>query len=172
MPYSSKAVANYFLDKSFEEDIALSPMKLQKLVYYAQGWHLGVTGKPLMNEQIECWKYGPVCTSLFHHFKDFGSDPITRRACYIKVAKVGGKRGFKNVIPKLPTSIEGETFEVLDAVWNSYKRFSAVRLSNMTHAAGEPWAIVFNQYNGDPPRGTDIPMDLIRKHFETLVNNG
>jgi len=44
-------------------------MKLQKLVYYAHGWHLALNNEPLIDEQVECWQYGPVISSLFHEFK-------------------------------------------------------------------------------------------------------
>ncbi len=40
-------------------------MKLHKLLYYAAGWHLGFTGEPLFDEDIEAWQYGPVVPSIY-----------------------------------------------------------------------------------------------------------
>ena len=67
-------VADYFLSKTDEEagDV-ISNLKLQKLVYYAQGFTLAVTGKPLFNEEIEAWQHGPVVPDLYHKYKDHGA---------------------------------------------------------------------------------------------------
>jgi uncharacterized phage-associated protein len=43
----------------------METFKLQKLVYYAQGWTLGLTGRPLFPEPLEAWKKGPVSRALF-----------------------------------------------------------------------------------------------------------
>ena len=56
-------VANYFLSIPEYED--LTNLKLQKLVYYAQGIHLAIYGKPLFNEAIKAWEHGPVVPELY-----------------------------------------------------------------------------------------------------------
>lgn len=50
-------VAEYLLGH-FENGI--STMKLQKLLYLSQGWHLAITGSPLFAEEFEAWPSGPV----------------------------------------------------------------------------------------------------------------
>ena len=54
-------VAQYFLAKADEDagDL-MSNLKLQKLVYYAQGFALVLLEKPLFPERIEAWIHGPV----------------------------------------------------------------------------------------------------------------
>ena len=74
-PYRACAIANYFLERAEREPI--TQMKVQKLVYFAHGWHLGITQKPLINEQVEAWPYGPVIPSLYQDLKRWGADPIT-----------------------------------------------------------------------------------------------
>src|SRR5258708_10309168 len=61
-PYPAEAVANYFLEKSWEEGKSVDPLKIQKLVYFANGWHLGLYGSPLIDEEVRAWTYGPVIT--------------------------------------------------------------------------------------------------------------
>ena len=56
----------------------VSPMKLQKLVYFAHGWHLAIHNRPLVNEQVEAWKFGPVFSDLYHQIKSFGNEKIDR----------------------------------------------------------------------------------------------
>lgn len=77
------AVANYFLDKAREDGVDLSPMKLQKLIYFAHGWHLAIYGEPLIDESVEAWAWGPVISSIYHDFKKYGRDPITSPAVVV-----------------------------------------------------------------------------------------
>lgn len=169
MPYSSQAVANYFIDLGRRDSKPLSPLKLQKLVYFAHGWYLALTGEPLLNEQIEAWQYGPVVPSLFWDFREFGSESIDRPATTIEVGN-----GDFLVEVKTPR-IEDEVGDhepaksILNRVWDSYGQFTAVQLSNMTHKSGTPWSDVVTQHHFHPPRGTDIPGELIKSHFESLL---
>lgn len=57
-PYKAKAAANYCLDLAEEEGKRLDPMQIQKLVYFAHGWYLALTGEPLVEEHPEAWAYG------------------------------------------------------------------------------------------------------------------
>ena len=136
-------VADYFLSKTDEEagDV-ISNLKLQKLVYYAQGFTLAVTGKPLFNEPIEAWQHGPVVPDLYHKYKDHGAYGIPAP---------------KNVdFSKFST----ETKAILDEVYDVYGQFSAWKLRNMTHEEA-PWK---NTENGDV-----ISLSLMSEYFKTQV---
>ena len=80
MAYPTKAVANYFIDLANAKKIQITPMKLQKLIYFAHGWHLAIIGEPLIDECVQAWSYGPVIDSIYHEFKEYGSGPIKRHA--------------------------------------------------------------------------------------------
>ena len=54
------AVAEYIL----EREGAISTMKLQKLLYFAQGWSLAITNEPLFEDDFEAWSSGPVLPAL------------------------------------------------------------------------------------------------------------
>lgn len=58
-------IAHYLLRKCGQ----MSHMKLQKLVYYSQAWHLVWEDAPIFKERIEAWANGPVVPDLFHHLK-------------------------------------------------------------------------------------------------------
>ena len=73
-------VANNFLERSFEEKVNISPMKLQKLVYILYKEYLKETGYKLFSEKFEAWKYGPVLPNLYNEFKNFKANPITSYA--------------------------------------------------------------------------------------------
>lgn len=114
-------VARYFLAKSSPDSGDLiSNLKLQKLMYYAQGYHLAVFGKPLFNEEIQAWLHGPVVADLYHCYKQYGN----------------GALPFENNLKvHLYTT---EQAEFLDRIYAEYGQFSAWKLREMTHEE-EPW---------------------------------
>jgi len=166
MPYDAKAIANYLLDMAEAAGQALTPMKLQKLVYFAHGWHLGLTGEPLLDEQVQAWSFGPVVRSLYDAFREFGADPIPRKALIFE--PLGGLK-VRVKAPSLAESVSvdkdlAELF--LTRIWEVYGGYSASQLSNMTHAPGTPWDRVSKHYGGNIPKHTTIPQEWIREYFQ------
>jgi hypothetical protein len=78
MPYPAAAIANEFLELAKANGQALTPMQIQKLVYFAHGWNLAITGEPLIWERVEPWDYGPVVRNLYRNLREFGSGAITK----------------------------------------------------------------------------------------------
>lgn len=73
----SLASAQYLLEQCKQHgDGALTPMQLIKLVYVAHGLMLGAFGRPLLDEPVEAWQYGPVVPSVYHALKSFRSSPV------------------------------------------------------------------------------------------------
>lgn len=145
MAYDAKAIANYFLDLAKQQGRTIDPMAIQKLVYFAHGWSLAILGIPLISDRIQAWDYGPVIRSLYNEFKEFGNDPITRPArsaefkdhkLIIRIPSINDHQGS----PKLEV-----TKALLNRVWEVYRDFSAIELSNMTHEDGSPWSVARSQ---------------------------
>lgn len=171
VPFNSKAVANFLLDLATAQGEQLTPMKLQKLVYYAHGWCLALTGKPLIDEAIQAWSFGPVVRSLYNEFRECGANPIRRRAMEI-VGEDGESMQLR--CPHLEDNREAEDVgfakELLKRIWEVYGRYSAVQLSNMTHAPGTAWDRVNKFYNGNIPKYATIPDEWIREEFTAKEN--
>ena len=130
MPYDARAVANYFLDLASSEGRSLDPMGIEKLVYFAHGWHLAVFETPLVEQPVEAWQYGPVIRDLYQSFKEFGTNWIKRLAT---------KDG---VPPRIENTEETkDTRALLNRVWSVYKNYSSIQLSNLTHLPDSPWTI-------------------------------
>ena len=158
-PYNAKAVANFFLERGRP-----TQMQLHKLLYYAHGWHLGFNASPLLDEQIEAWRYGPVVPSIYREFKMFGSRPIDRLATQFDWRA----NRFVNVPPV--RSSDELVHGLLTRVWTVYGKFTAARLSALTHQADSPWT----EAKRDNPGCVYfvIPDESIRNHFAARVAQG
>lgn len=152
---SAFAIANYFLQKAAESGIKLTPMKLLKLVYIAHGWHLGLTGKPLIQEEVQAWKYGPVIESLYHALKQYGNRPIPDSQPFCATLKHP-----EDVIP------------ILEKVWRAYSRYSGAQLSTATHREGTPWKQTVDQSGGVIEHGMVIPDELIEGYYRSKIESG
>lgn len=159
MSYSPLAIANDFIDRARNDGECLDHLKLQKLVYLAHGWNLAIHGEPLLDESVEAWKYGPVVSSLYHQFKHYGNEPITENG----VERRGLEVHVPNIDPK-----DDETRALLDRVWEVYREFSGVQLSNATHQPGTPWERTWrakSRWQTSP----GIDDEMIEQHFRQLA---
>lgn len=166
MPYPAGAIANEFIKVARENGKSLSPLKLQKLVYFAHGWYLGFTGKPLINEPVEAWKFGPVIPSLYHCFKKFGYQAINE--CMTEGDFWGMSRGGHELcIDDNPDQNENELAKrIVKRIWEVYGAFSATQLSNLTHSDGTPWSQTADK---DRRKHATISQDVIRAYFAAQV---
>jgi uncharacterized phage-associated protein len=162
MAYDARAIANYFLDCAWKAGSEMTPMKLQKLIFFAHGWHLASVDAPLVVDPIEAWTYGPVIPSVYHAFKGFGSGAITAHATYFD---------FKEFDFKTPQIKVEDTSarEVLDAVWGVFKDTSAIELSKLSHVSDGPWAAA--REGSNEKKGTIIRDDLIKEYFVKKAQN-
>ncbi len=158
-PFDPRRVANYFLKKE-----RVSPLHLQKLLYFAHGWHLAITGHPLVNERFEAWPYGPVIPSIYFEFNEFGAQKIMRRA-------LDRPRAFQGRREMAAVESEDKTaFRILEGVWKVLRKFTALELSSKSHVEDGPWAEIRRR---DPiTRYPTIPDDLIRAYFKRYYGQG
>lgn len=155
-PYKPIAFANEFIRRSYQNGV--SHMKLQKLVYCSYGWWLAYNEKPVISEQPQVWRHGPVFKSLYFILQPHGWKPI---------------RTFQNDNFTSPAPVidddDTEIGNMLDWVWGRYEDYSAEELSDLTHRTGSPWEQTVRECSGIIPRDTTIPDDRIKEHFRGLV---
>ena len=111
------AIADYFIALAQETGSFVSNLKLQKLVYYAQAWHLALHKEPLFPEDFQAWVHGPVIPELYQKYKPFGWQPIEQEV---------------NV--QLPIVV----LDFLAEVAQEYFGCDAYKLEQMTHSE-IPW---------------------------------
>ena len=71
---SPLSVANNILYLSSNENIPITPMKLQKLLYFLYRDYLIKTNNFLFSNRFEAWKYGSALSIIhdtFGHYKDY-----------------------------------------------------------------------------------------------------
>jgi uncharacterized phage-associated protein len=137
-PQDARAVANYFLDLAKTGGRTIDPMGIQKFVYFAHGWNLALNDRPLIAQRIEAWDYGPVIRDLYYEFKRFGNGPITQPAMELNVEP--GTTRVRFTKSELTSAVPKETLSLLDRVWEVYRPFTSIQLSNLTHTPGSPWS--------------------------------
>lgn len=158
---SSKAVANEILNHSAKFG-GFTPFQVQKLAYLAHGFYIAFYGKPLLNEMVEAWKYGPVIPSLYHEFKEWGRDSIKRFALDYHPETYGFTK------PEIPADAAyASAKSVIEEVVEKYGNLSATELYNLTHEANGPWDRAYEE----GIHGKDISNDLIQEYFANWVNN-
>ncbi|MCL9804966.1 DUF4065 domain-containing protein [Flavobacterium amniphilum] len=146
MIYTPRQIADFFLYVG-KDDQSMTPMKIIKLVYIAHGWSLGLYNKPLITESPQAWKYGPVIPSLYDEFRQYGNQKID--------------------IPVPENPIQDEkTNKLLEKIWNTYGKYTAIQLSAMTHEPETPWSITWEKAKKQyKTLNLTIPDNLIQEHY-------
>ncbi len=113
-------VAQYILSQTdYDTENLISNLKLQKLLYYLQGFTLVLLGEPLFPEPIEAWDHGPVVVEVYHKYKNYGGRHIPPE--------------------EYPQGMLDEKVrDVVDEVYSEYGQYSAWKLRQMTHSEA-PW---------------------------------
>ena len=143
--YSARAVASYILAKLHAANVQdATNMKMQKLVYFAHGFMLGLKRHPLVDDPFEAWTYGPVCVSLYKALKRYGTEPVSGSI-------------------SAPDQIEenSEAAGVIDQMLAMLANLTAFQLVNLSHDSGGPWDVIWSR-NG---KYAHIPNWLILDYF-------
>lgn len=164
MIYSPQAVANTLLDFGSSSNNWISPMKIQKLVYYAHGWHLAIENAPLINEPVLAWQYGPVIESLYRDFCESSGTHIRDRASILRRGSNGDLELYEPTVPQ-----QDDAYKLLVRIWEVYGTYTATQLSNISHEESTPWHQVASKYGARLSFGLTIPDEIICEYFLRLA---
>ena len=115
-------VTKYFLYKVNQEGDLITNLKMQKLLYYAQAWYLVNFDKPLFDDQILAWNFGPVVKSVYDVYKEFRHTPIIFEEDFEENIKQFNKYDLR----------------FLDEFYDQFSCYSAHDLINLSHNEA-PW---------------------------------
>ena len=129
--YKARDITEYYICCSNDKEPGdlISNLKIQKLVYYAQGIHLAATGKALFDDEIVAWMHGPVVEDLYYEYKRYGDGSIEPTPGY-----------------DIP-DFDKETKQLLDEVYRVLGQYSAWKLRAMTHNE-PPWINAYQKGAG------------------------
>lgn len=144
--------SNFILADFLARRQLIGEHKLQKLLYYAQGWHLIKYWDPLFDGEFQAWVHGPIHPEVHRRFAPFHWQPIRTR-----VRK-----------PRLPLRV----VDLLQGVLTDYGRLSSLQLEyNTRHES--PWkkareraGVPFDQDSPEP-----ILISDMRDYFEQKLND-
>lgn len=149
--YSAIAVAKRFLELAQLENVGLSNMKLQKLVFFSQVVSLKMFGIPVHGNASLAWDFGPVVRELYDLVHSLA---IARPSKQISLGEQDVATAFKDVEEIDDTDVLGLT----RAIWKKFKSWTAFQLSDLTHRPGSPWATVYSR-----AQYAVIPLELIQE---------
>ncbi|AYJ01535.1 hypothetical protein CWO85_03495 [Candidatus Phytoplasma ziziphi] len=118
-------IAKYFLNK----DSSINKTKLQKLLYYSQGYFLAKYNTVLFNETIEAWIYGPVIPVIYAEI------------LFQETMKPNTNLNFdKSATNK---NLTKEQKEILEQIYDEFYGLNSKELSKKTHEE-DPWKTVYD----------------------------
>lgn len=161
MAHSSLAIANEFLKRAQAEGKALSHMHVQKLVYIAHGWNLALHNEPLIDEPFQAWEFGPVAPGLYRALKRYGSGNVTR------LIRQGDDTSFHDDDgDTVRARLSQQDEDVINQVWDEFKKYEAFQLSALTHQPRSPW----RKFYSEAKRNQPIPNNSIQDYFAEIAD--
>lgn len=151
MSISSLQLGGEIVRRAHAKGHSVSNLSLQKIAYFTHGWNLALFNEPLVTEQFEAWKFGPVLPTLYHSFKPFGSSAIPATHTFVEA-----------IPPLEDASLEAS---LIDRIVEVYGGFSSFQLVELSHRADGPWYPV---YHDDSTVNGEIDNDMIRDYFVSL----
>lgn len=141
--YKAIDIAKYFINELHPE-----PLKLQKLLYFAQGFSYAFYDKELFDDDFEAWVHGPVIPSIYHEYKSYEYNPI-------------------NLDYNLK-EFDRDTIDLLEYIKKNYAKYDAKYLEEITHRE-EPWLLSRTGLDPDERSDKTIPKSNISAYFTSYV---
>lgn len=134
----------------FERMGEITPLALQKLLYFIQGIYMVLYETALYDEDCEAWVHGPVYAEVYNMFKNFKYNPIEDNRFAM----------FRNRFQELTQSER----DVIDLVIETFGMYSGKVLEQITHQEA-PWLEARKHCLPDEASNVMIPKSAIQKYF-------
>lgn len=140
----------YYVFQQLEE---VTPLMLQKLLYFIQGIYLALYNISIFEEDCEAWIHGPVYPEVYNLFKDFKYNPIDDARFFI----LDGAKGKLTI----------EERKVINLVVNTFGLYGGKTLERITHNES-PWRLARKGYDDSIPSNEIITKDSIKEYFSSI----
>ena len=138
----------------FEKLEEVTPLMLQKILYFIQGVYSALYGKPVFEEDCRAWVHGPVYPEVYELFRDFKYNPIDDA----RFALLHGNA----------EALTEEEKKVIDLVVNTFGIYGGKILERITHNE-DPWMEARKGYCDSIPSGKILPKDRIMMYY-VIIN--
>ena len=145
-------VARYILNKSSSD---ITPMALQKLLYYAQSFFRALFGVDLFCDNCQAWIHGPVYPDVYFKYREYGYDPIEKPFQYLE-----------EDLLKLTT----REIDFLNSIISAFGCYSGNTLSRITHSE-QPWIEARGNLKANDRGFTEISRTTIDGYFKQVISN-
>ncbi|WP_341843195.1 Panacea domain-containing protein [Chitinophaga caseinilytica] len=158
MMYTANQIASWFL-ASLETNSGdtISPMKLQKLIYYSQAWYLVKFDKPLFNDKIEAWMHGPTIPAVYERFDNAYRDSIPFEKMFSK----------EHPYKKLPIELD----DFLEEIFFKYGEHSAWFLEALSKKE-LPWRMARRHTPSLMHCHQEITQESMKNYYSKLQHEG
>lgn len=134
----------------FEKLEEVTPLMLQKLLYFIQGIYSALYGKPIFEEDCKAWVHGPVYPEVYELFRDFKYNPIDDARFAM--------------IERTVDTLTEEEKKVIDLVVNTFGMYGGKVLERITYSEA-PWKEARKGYGDSIPSSELLPKDRIMKYY-------
>ncbi len=128
----------------------VTPLALQKILYFIQGLYFSKYGIPLFHENCQAWVHGPVYTEIYDMFRGFRYDPIDDPRFELLKGK--------------SNDLNEEERGVIDLVVNTFGMYGGKVLERITHKEA-PWRDAREGYLDNEPSQEEISKEAIKEYF-------
>ncbi|HYI71433.1 MAG TPA: type II toxin-antitoxin system antitoxin SocA domain-containing protein [Skermanella sp.] len=150
-------VTDYLLSKEIKANgKGITNLDVQKILYFAQGWHLAINGERLFQEELRAWVHGPVVPEIYFRLAQYEKYPIP-------VTEVRG-----DPVRDLPEAVRN----FLDQIWTKYSALRTGKLVDLTHEQA-PWRNArgnteARQKSEEPLSSSDM-MEFFRTKYQSVL---
>lgn len=145
------SVANFFLNiVDRDAGSTITPLKLQKILYYAQGYHLAINDKALFDEDFQAWAHGPANPAIYDKYKEYGCSSISEPK--------------ENDVP----NFDHDLVDFLYSIWNTFGIYDGRYLEELTHKE-TPWVEARKGFQPGEICTTVITKDSMKNFFKSKL---
>jgi uncharacterized phage-associated protein len=160
-----REVANAILSIAEDAGFRISNAALNKIVYFAHGWHLAINDAPLVDSAFEAWQFGPVHPQIYRQLKGLGNKSIRRGQRLTEIDLHTGDD--KPVEPNLSDA----ELQFCKKIVLFYGKYSASRLIQISHEPGAPWDQVWEQAGRASLPGMVISDTITKGYYQDKQRN-
>lgn len=154
---NAQLLADYIL----QEYGAMSHLKVQKLLYYCDAYHLAYIDSALIRQDFEAWVHGPVCRDVYNNLKDTS-------LLYSDIAIILDEKSY-NPKNEIQTILTSDQINVIKDVLDELTTWTGLELENATHNE-LPWIEARMGFSPGQRCNNIISKETMKRFYREEIN--